>query len=102
MVGSTEFILNAIKNAEAGTTWLVGTELNLVNRLANEMIKEDKIVKFMSHIVCECTTMARIDPQHLSWVLDNLLEGKVVNEIVVPPSIAQSAKVALDRMMAIV
>ena len=102
MVGSTEFILNTIKNAEAGTKWLVGTELNLVNRLANEMIKEDKVVKFMSHIVCECTTMARIDPQHLSWVLDNLLEGKVVNEIVVPPSIALSAKVALDRMMAIV
>jgi len=56
----------------------------------------------MSHIVCECTTMARIDPQHLSWVLDNLLEDKVVNEIVVPTSIAQSAKIALDRMMAIV
>ena len=102
LVGSTEFILNTIKNAESGTKWLVGTELNLVNRLANEMVKEDKVVKFMSHIVCECTTMARIDPQHLSWVLDNLLEDKVVNEIVVPTSIAQSAKIALDRMMAIV
>src|SRR5210317_57092 len=102
LVGSTEFILNTIKNAESGTKWLVGTELNLVNRLANEMVKEDKVVKFMSHIVCECSTMARIDPQHLSWVLDNLLEDKVVNEIVVPTSIAQSAKIALDRMMAIV
>jgi len=102
LVGSTEFILNTIKKAEPGTKWLVGTELNLVNRLANEMIKEDKMVKFMSHIICECSTMARIDPQHLSWVLENLVEHKIVNEIVVPPSIAQSAKVALDRMLTVV
>ena len=102
LVGSTEFILNTIKKAEPGTKWLVGTELNLVNRLANEMIKEDKMVKFMSHIICECSTMARIDPQHLSWVLENLVGHKIVNEIVVPPSIAQSAKVALDRMLTVV
>ena len=62
MVGSTEFILNTIKDLNREQKWLVGTELNLVNRLANEMIKEDKVVKFMSHIVCECTTMARIVP----------------------------------------
>lgn len=101
-VGSTEFILNTIKNAESGSSWLVGTELNLVNRLANEMVKENKLVKFMSHIVCECSTMARIDPQHLLWVLKNLNNNKIVNEIIVPDDVAKSAKIALDRMMSVV
>lgn len=101
-VGSTEFILNTIKNADSGSSWLVGTELNLVNRLANEMVKENKLVKFMSHIVCECSTMARIDPQHLLWVLKNLNNNKIVNEIIVPDDVAKSAKIALDRMMSVV
>ncbi len=101
-VGSTEFILNTIKNSDSGTKWLVGTELNLVNRLANEMIKEDKMVKFMSHVICECSTMARIDPQHLAWVLENLENNNIVNEIIVPEAIAKSAKIALDRMMQVV
>ena len=66
-------ILNTIKEADPNTKWLVGTELNLVNRLANEMKAEGKLVQFMSHVVCECSTMARIDPQHLAWTLENII-----------------------------
>jgi len=98
-VGSTEFILNTIQNAPAGSKWLVGTELNLVNRLANEMISENKLVKFMSHVVCECSTMARIDPQHLAWSLENILKGNPVNIIRVPDKESKLAKLALDRML---
>jgi quinolinate synthase len=81
------------------TKWLVGTELNLVNRLANEMRPENKLVQFMSHVVCECSTMARIDPQHLAWTLENIIEGNPVNIINVPKSEAEMAKLALDRML---
>jgi quinolinate synthase len=98
-VGSTEFILNTIKDAKKNTKWLVGTELNLVNRLANEMRPENKLVQFMSHVVCECSTMARIDPQHLAWTLENIIEGNPVNIINVPKSEAEMAKLALDRML---
>ncbi|MCH9781151.1 MAG: quinolinate synthase NadA [Betaproteobacteria bacterium] len=98
-VGSTDFILNTIKNAEHGTKWLVGTELNLVNRLANEMKPENKLVQFMSHVVCECSTMARIDPQHLAWTLENIINGNPVNIIKVPNKEAQLAKLTLDKML---
>ena len=98
-VGSTEFILNTIKQAKKNTKWLVGTELNLVNRLANEMRSEGKLVKFMSHVVCECSTMARIDPQHLSWTLENIIQENPVNIINVPKKEAKLAKLALDRML---
>ena len=100
-VGSTEFILNTIKNSEKNTKWLVGTELNLVNRLANEMRPEGKLVQFMSHVVCECSTMARIDPQHLAWTLENILNNNPVNIIQVPKKESISAKLALDRMLEI-
>jgi quinolinate synthase len=100
-VGSTEFILNTIKNSEKNTKWLVGTELNLVNRLANEMKPEGKLVQFMSHVVCECSTMARIDPQHLAWTLENILNKNPVNIIQVPRKESVSAKLALDRMLEI-
>ncbi|MDB4138336.1 quinolinate synthase NadA [Methylophilaceae bacterium] len=100
-VGSTEFILNTIKNSEENTKWLVGTELNLVNRLANEMKPEGKLVQFMSHVVCECSTMARIDPQHLAWTLENILNNNPVNIIKVPENESLSAKLALDRMLEI-
>ena len=99
-VGSTEYILNTIKAAEPGTKWLVGTELNLVTRLAEEMKAENKHVQFMSHVVCECSTMARIDPQHLAWCLENLVEGNIVNQITVPAEEAALAKLTLDRMLA--
>jgi len=100
-VGSTEFILNTITQAKPNTKWLVGTELNLVNRLANEMRPEGKLVQFMSHVVCECSTMARIDPQHLSWTLENIIKDNPVNIISVPKKEAELAKLALDRMLEI-
>ena len=99
LVGSTEFIVKTIAESEPGTRWLVGTELNLVNRLAERFKPEGKIVQFMSHVVCECSTMARIDPQHLAWTLENLADGKIVNQIKVPPHEAELAKLALDRML---
>ena len=100
-VGSTEFIINTIKAGAPNTRWLVGTELNLVNRLAEEMKPEGKIVQFMAPTVCMCSTMQRIDPQHLAWTLENLVEGKVVNRISVPPHEAEQAKIALERMLAV-
>jgi len=98
-VGSTEYIIRTIKEAPTGTRWLVGTELNLVNRVAEEMKPEGKIVQFMSHVICECSTMARIDPQHLAWTLENLAEGNIVNQIKVPQHEAELAKLSLDRML---
>jgi len=98
-VGSTEYILKTVSEAPSGTRWLVGTELNLVNRLAEKMKPEGKFVQFMSHVVCECSTMARIDPQHLAWTLENLAEGNVVNQIKVMPDEARLAKLSLDRML---
>ncbi len=99
-VGSTEYILKTVSDAPTGTKWLVGTELNLVNRLAEQMKPQGKTVQFMSHVVCECSTMARIDPQHLAWTLENLVEGNVVNQIKVPLSEAKLAKLTLDLMLA--
>ncbi|MBI2383165.1 MAG: quinolinate synthase NadA [Gammaproteobacteria bacterium] len=101
LVGSTEFILKTVKASEPGTHWLVGTELNLVNRLAEEMKPQGVTVQFMSPMVCMCSTMFRIDPQHLAWSLDNLVAGKVVNRIRVPAEIARPARTALDRMLSL-
>ena len=100
-VGSTEHIVKTIKEAPEGTRWLVGTELNLVDRLAKEVLPQNKIVQFMATTICMCSTMQRIDPQHLAWTLENLAEGKVVNQIKVPEHEAKLAKLALDRMLAI-
>ena len=100
-VGSTELIVKTIKEAAPNTRWLVGTELNLVNRLAEEVKPEGKIVQFMSPTVCMCSTMQRIDPQHLAWTLENLAEGVVVNAIKVPAHEVELAKLALDRMLAV-
>ena len=99
-VGSTEFILKTVKAAPPNTKWLVGTELNLVERLAREVAHEGKTVQFMASTVCMCSTMQRIDPQHLAWTLENLVAGKVVNRISVPPHEAAPARVALERMLA--
>ena len=98
-VGSTETILRTVKEAPPNTRWLVGTELNLVERLAREVKHEGKLVQFMATTVCMCSTMQRIDPQHLAWTLENLAEGKVVNQIKVPEHEARLAKIALDRML---
>ena len=100
-VGSTEYIINTISNAKSGTHWLVGTELNLVSRIAEELKPQGKIVQFMSPMVCMCSTMARIDPQHLAWTLENLVAGNVVNQIKVPENETILAKLALDRMLKI-
>ncbi len=100
-VGSTEFILNTITQAPPNTHWLVGTELNLVSRLAEEMKPQGKVVQFMAPTVCMCSTMQRIDPQHLAWTLENLAEGTVVNQIKVPEHEAELARIALDRMLAV-
>lgn len=100
-IGSTEYIVKTIKEAPAGTRWLVGTELNLVERLAREVAPDGKIVQFMAPTVCMCSTMQRIDPQHLAWTLENLVDGHVVNAIQVPADQTASAKLAMDRMLAI-
>ncbi|MBK7956614.1 MAG: quinolinate synthase NadA [Candidatus Accumulibacter sp.] len=100
-VGSTEHIVRTIKEARPNTRWLVGTELNLVNRLAEEVRDEGKIVQFMAPTVCMCSTMQRIDPQHLAWTLENLADGKVVNRITVPEHERDLAKLALERMLSV-
>lgn len=98
-VGSTEYIIETIREAPANTHWLVGTELNLVNRIAEEFRPQGKIVQFMSPVVCMCSTMNRIDPQHLAWCLENLVDGNVVNRVQVPDREAKLARLALQRML---
>lgn len=98
-VGSTEYIITTIAESAPGTRWLVGTELNLVQRLHERYKHEDKSVHFMSPTMCMCSTMFRIDPQHLLWTLENLVEGRVVNRIRVPENEVQEARLALTRML---
>jgi len=88
-----------ITRAEPGTQWLAGTELNLVNRLHQTLAGENKTVQFMSPMLCMCSTMFRIDPQHLAWALENLVEGNVVNQISVATDDADNARIALQRML---
>jgi quinolinate synthase len=97
LVGSTEFIIKTIEKAPPGSTWGVGTELHLVNRLAQE--HPDKCIHFLSPMVCMCATMFRIDMPHLAWCLENLDRGTPVNRIKVPTETAQWAKLALERML---
>ncbi len=101
-VGSTDFIIRTITESKPNTRWLVGTELNLVNRLAEQVKPQGKIVQFMAPTICVCSTMARIDPQHLAWTLENLVDGNVVNQIKVPEREAEFARVALKRMLEVV
>lgn len=98
--GSTEKIIKAVSSSPAGSKWAVGTEIHLVHRLATE--NPDKTVVSLSGIACLCSTMYRIDPPHLLWALENLAEGRIVNEIIVPEETARWAKVALDRMLSLV
>ncbi|MDR2787740.1 MAG: quinolinate synthase NadA [Candidatus Accumulibacter sp.] len=99
-VGSTERIVEIVRDAAPNTRWLVGTELNLVDRLAEEVKAQGKVVQFMAPTVCMCSTMQRIDPPHLAWTLENLAAGHVVNRITVPEHEAAPAKLALERMFA--
>ena len=101
-VGSTEYILRTVRSSQPGAHWLVGTELNLVNRLSDEMKPKGVTVEFMSPMVCMCSTMFRTDPQHLAWVLESLVEGKTVNRIRVPEEIAAPSRAALDLMLEVV
>ncbi len=98
--GSTEFIINAVSNAPSGTVWAVGTEISLVNRLARE--NPDKTVFCLDSVVCPCSTMYRIHPAYLAWVLEGLAEGVLVNRITVDDRTREEARVALDRMLAVV
>lgn len=97
-VGSTEFIIKTIAASAPGSRWLVGTELNLVNRLHEQNKPAGKQVHFMSPTICMCSTMFRVDPQHLLWILENLVHGQVVNRIRVPEALATEARLALNRM----
>ncbi|NKF24738.1 quinolinate synthase NadA [Solimonas marina] len=101
-VGSTEYILRTVRASQPGEHWLVGTELNLVNRLADEMKDKGVTVEFMSPTVCMCSTMFRTDPQHLAWTLDNIVAGNTVNRIQVPETVAAPARAALDLMLEVV
>ncbi|MBB1244867.1 quinolinate synthase NadA [Streptomyces durbertensis] len=100
-VGSTEYIINTLDAAPAGSKWAIGTELNLVRRLANRYAPEGKEIVFLDRTVCFCSTMNRIDLPHLVWALESLADGKVVNRIQVDPETEKFAKVALERMLAL-
>jgi quinolinate synthase len=99
LVGSTEFIINTVRNAPAGTQWAIGTELNLVGRLAQE--HPEQTITYLNEKVCFCSTMNRIDLPHLVWALESLVAGEVVNPIRVDADTAHWARVALDRMLAL-
>ncbi len=96
-VGSTEYIIKTIEAAPAGSSWAIGTELNLVQRLANA--HPDKNIMFLDRNVCYCSTMNRIDLPHFVWAMESLVDGVVVNRIEVDPQTEQEALVALQRML---
>jgi quinolinate synthase len=97
VVGSTEMIIKTVTQSPAGSSWAVGTELNLVKRLAAN--NPDKAVVFLDKDVCYCSTMNRIDLPHLLWAMESLVKGRVVNQIKVEPKTANFARIALDRML---
>ena len=98
--GSTEYILKTIRNSPPGSVWAVGTEVHLVNRLANEVAPERTVIS-LDQFGCLCSTMFRVSPNHLLWILEELLEGRVHNRIVVPDEQKHWNRVALDRMLSI-
>lgn len=99
VVGSTEMIIKTVTDSPSGSKWAIGTELNLVQRLARE--NPDKEVVFLDKTVCYCSTMNRIDLPHLVWAMEALVAGRVVNQIKVDDQVALQAKVALERMLAL-
>jgi quinolinate synthase len=98
-VGSTERIITLVEESPAGTAWAIGTELNLVRRLADR--HPDKTIVFLEKTVCFCSTMNRIDLPHLVWALEELVAGRVPNQITVEPETAKYARQALDQMLAL-
>jgi len=99
LVGSTEFIIERVREAPAGAHWAIGTEINLVHRLALE--HPEQTIHSLQTNVCPCATMNRVDPAHLLWALENLAEGHVVNPVQVPEGVKRDARAALDRMLAL-
>ncbi|MBL7500677.1 quinolinate synthase NadA [Frankia sp. CNm7] len=99
LVGSTEYIIKVVDEAPAGSSFAIGTELNLVQRLANR--HPDKNIVFLDRTVCFCSTMNRIDMPHLVWALESLVRGEPVNRITVAPEVATYARKALDQMLAL-
>jgi len=99
LVGSTEFIIDTVHAAPAGSRWAIGTEVHLVHRLATEHPQQH--VQLLQKNVCPCATMNRIDPAHLLWVLENLADGHVLNPVRVPDDVKHDARVALDRMLSL-
>ncbi len=100
-IGSTEGILKTVRESPPGTRWAVGTELNMVLRMAREMAPERRVVP-LDDCFCLCSTMFRIDPPHLLWALEGLLDRRVRNQVSVPAETARDARVALERMLSIV
>ena len=98
--GSTEYIIKTVRESPAGSVWAVGTEIHLVNRLARQL-QPDRTVLSLDQFGCLCSTMFRVSPNHLLWVLEGLIDGEVHNRIVVPDTQKHWTKVALDRMLAI-
>jgi quinolinate synthase len=96
--GSTEYILNTVRKSPPGTVWAVATEVHLVNRLTNE-VRGDKTVVTLDPFGCLCSTMFRVSPNHLLWVLEGLVEGQIHNQITVPEPVKSNARLALDRML---
>lgn len=99
MVGSTSYIINQVARSPAGSQWAIGTEMHMVNRLKHE--HPDKRVELLSPFSCLCSTMYRINPLDLANVLENLVEGRVINQIHVDPEVQHNARLALDRMLSI-
>jgi quinolinate synthase len=97
--GSTEYIIKVVTESPPGSIWAVGTEINLVNRLQHE--QPDKTIFCLDPVICPCSTMYRIHPAYLAWALDNLVEGRIVNQVKVDPEIARWALIALERMLAV-
>ena len=99
VVGSTEAIIRAVEQSPPGSKWAIGTELNLVSRLAKN--HPDKEIVFLDKTVCYCSTMNRIDLPHLVWAMESLVTGHVVNQIKVDPETARFSKLALEQMLAL-
>ena len=100
MDGSTEFIVRTVTQAPPGSVIAIGTEINLVSRLAHE--NPDKTVFCLDPVICPCSTMYRIHPAYLAWVLDELVAGRVLNRVTVDEETARYARVSLERMLQVV
>ncbi|MBX3071194.1 MAG: quinolinate synthase NadA [Thermomicrobiales bacterium] len=97
--GSTEYIINIVRDAPSGSTWAIGTEINLVNRLQDEM--PDKTIFCLDPVICPCSTMYRVHPAYVLWSLEHLAAGEIVNRITVDPETKRDALIALDRMLSV-